>query len=79
MSQPTKEQLEALVGYASKRLGVPPAQLVDSVANGGYEGLVSSLSASGQKTLRELTGDPEKAKTLLASPQVQELLRRMGQ
>lgn len=78
MSQPTKEQLEALIGYASKKLGIAPDTLVDSVASGGYEGLNASLSDSGQKTLRELTGDPEKAKALLASPQVQELLRRLS-
>lgn len=77
--QPTKEQLQALVAYASKRLGIPPEQLVEMVSSGGYEGVASSLSDSGKQSLQALIGDPEKAKALLASEQVQELLRRMRQ
>ena len=74
MNQPTPAQLNALLQYASKKLGVPPEQLAKTVANGGAEALSSSLSEDSRKTLMSLVGDPQKTQALLNSPAVRRYL-----
>lgn len=76
MSQPTPAQIQALLQYASQKLGVSPEQLSSTVAAGGYEGLTSSLSDSSRRTLESLAGDPAQLQALLNSPQVRQLLAR---
>ncbi len=78
MSQPTPAQLQALLQYASAKLGIPPEQLAATAAKGGYEGLVSSLSDSSRRTLESLAGNPSQLQALLRSPQVRELLERLS-
>ncbi|MBE6763131.1 MAG: hypothetical protein E7553_02080 [Ruminococcaceae bacterium] len=77
MNQPSPEQMQALLQYASQKLGMPPDQLAALVKNGGYEGLTSSLSDNSRRTLERLAGDPQKLQALLSSPQVRELLKRL--
>ena len=43
MSNPTPAQLQALLQYASKRLGTTPEQLAKTVQSGGLEALASHL------------------------------------
>ncbi len=76
MSQPTPAQLQALLQYASARLGIPADQLAKTVADGGYGKLSSSLSADSRRKLEALIGDPQKAEALLSSPAVQAYLER---
>lgn len=78
MSQPTPAQMNALLQYASAKLGVPPEQLAATVANSGYEGLTASLSDSGRRALESLVGDPSQMQALLNSPQVRQLLERLS-
>ena len=77
MSQPTPEQMQALLQYASQKLGIPPAQLADAVRRNGGEGLAASLSPSSRHTLEQLAGDPSQLQALLNSPQVRQLLARL--
>ena len=76
MNQPslTPAQMNAVLQYASARLGVPPEQLAKMVSSGGYEGLASSLSPENQEKLRSLVGDRAKAEAMLNSPQLRQLL-----
>ncbi len=76
MSQPSSSQMNALLQYAAAKLGMTPEQLARTVASGGYEHLSSSLSDSSRRTLESMVGDPARMEALLASPQVQELLKR---
>lgn len=76
MSQPTPAQLQALLQYASARLGIPAEQLASTVASGGYDGLVNSLSDKSRRTLESLLSDRSQAQALFSSPQVQEFLKR---
>ena len=76
MSQPTPAQLQALLQYASSRLGMPAEQLARTVADGGYDKLTSSLSADSRRKLEALVGDPQKAQALLSSPAVKAYLDR---
>ena len=77
MQQPTKAQMEALLGYASAKLGVPAGELASAAGNGGYEGLVSSLSPDRRRMLDSLLGNPKQLEALLASPQVRDLLKKL--
>lgn len=76
MSQPTPNQMNALLQYAAARLGVPADQLASTVADGGYAKLASSLSADSRRTLESLVGNPKQAEALLSSPAVQAYLNR---
>lgn len=76
MSQPTPAQMQALLEYASKRLGLSPEQLARTVSDGGYQTLSASLSEDSRRKLEALAGDPQKAEALLSSPAVQAFLKR---
>ncbi len=71
MSQITPEQLQAILGYASKRLGMTPEQLARTVQSGG----LSALSQDAR--VRELAGDPQRLQQLANSPEVQAFLSKL--
>ena len=78
MNQPTPAQMNALLQFASAKLGVPADQLAATVARGGYEGLTASLSDNSRRTLDGLVGDPSQLQALLNSPQVRALLEKLA-
>lgn len=78
MSQPSPAQLNALLQYASQKLGVPAEQLAATVSNGGYDALTASLSDSSRRTLEQLVSDPSQLQALLSSEQVRQLLKRFA-
>lgn len=78
MSQPTPAQMNALLQFASAKLGIPADQLAATVAKGGYEGLTASLSDNSRHTLETLVGDPSQMQALLNSPQVRRLLEQLS-
>lgn len=71
---PTPDQLQALLQYAGKRLGMSPEQLITAVQNGGISSLEKNLSAADSKKLNTLIGDKQKADQFLQSPQVQQMI-----
>lgn len=77
MSQsPTPAQLQALLQYASKRLGTTPDHLMKTVSEGGLESLAKSLSPSDAAKLQNLVKDKAQAEQLLNSPAARQLLER---
>jgi len=72
----SEQQLEALVNFASAKLGVTPQKLAQAVQNGGVTGLMD-LSPDKAKKLNALIGDKEKAEELLRSPMAQQLLDKI--
>ena len=71
------EQMYALLQYASRKLNNTPADLANALSNGGVNGLSARLSPETAAKLRGMMGDKARAEQLLASPQAQELLRRL--
>lgn len=65
MSNPTPDQLNALLKFASERLGTTPEQLRNT--------LDPSVAAKADSVLR----DREKLNSLLNSPQAQALLKQL--
>ena len=75
----TQEQLQALMNYASKRLGTTPEKLAKTVQQGGIEGLTSSLSSQEASKVNEVLSDKKKAEQLLNSPEAQKLIQQLLQ
>lgn len=71
---PTPAQLQALLQYAGKRLGMTPEQLIHTVQTGGIASLENHMSASDSKKFHHLVGDNSKAEQLLRSPQIQKIM-----
>ncbi len=75
MSQnPTPAQLQALIQYASKRLGTTPDQLLKTVNDGGLDGLAKTLSPADAAKLQSLIKDKSQAEQLLNSPAARQIL-----
>ena len=72
----TPDQLEALLQYASKKLGTTPEKL-KKPSPAAREQLAASLPQKEAEQFRAMTEDRRKAEQFLQSPQAQQLLRRM--
>lgn len=73
---PTPDQLQALLQYAGKRLGMTPEQLISTVQNGGVSSLEKNMSPADAKKLHAFIGDKQKADQFLQSPQVQQMIAK---
>lgn len=73
---PTPAQLQALLQYASKRLGTTPQQLIDTVNANGLASLADKLSPAEAAKLKSIAFDRQKAEEWLRSPTGQQMLRR---
>lgn len=73
MSQITPEQLQALLGYVSKQVGMTPEQLAQTVQSGNLEGISHKLSPD----IAAIAGDRRKMEQLVNSPQAQALLQQL--
>ena len=76
----TPEQLEKLLGYASRRLGSTPEQLKALFQEKGLGGLAqvsSAMTPEEAAKAQELVRDKDKAAQLLNDPQVRQLLSHL--
>ena len=77
MGQITPDQLQALLGYASRQLGMTPEQLAATVKAGGLGALSNSVSPENARRINELVGDRQKAEQFLSSPEVKKALGKL--
>lgn len=77
MSQITPDQLQALLAYASKRLGMTPEQLAQTVQSGGLSSLSNRAGAGNTQKFAELANDPQRLQQLLNTPEVQAFLSKL--
>lgn len=77
MSQITPDQLQALLGYASKRLGMTPEQLAQTVQNGGLSSLSNRAGVGNIQKFSELANDPQRLQQLINTPEVQAFLSKL--
>ena len=73
----TPQQMEALLAFAARKLGVSQEQLARTLQNGRVGEL--GLSEANENRLSELLGNRQAVSDLLGSPQAQELLRRTAE
>ena len=69
----TPEQLQALVQYASKRLGTTPEKLQRTVQQGGVADVAAGLPKEEAARLQEVLSDKKKAE----APQAQKLMQQL--
>ncbi len=77
MGQITPAQLQALLGYASRELGMSPEQLARTVQTGGVDAVTRSVNPDTARRVREIAGDPAQMQEFLKTPQVQQLLAKL--
>lgn len=77
MSQVTPDQLQALLGYASRQLGMTPEQLAKTVQQGGLSAVSENISPESVAQIQALVGDPQKAQQFLSSPEVKAMLGKL--
>ena len=75
----TPEQLQALLQYASKRLGTTPEKLAQTVQSGGLSALSASLSPGDAAKLDAAVSDKKQAEQLLNSAEAQQLIQKILQ
>lgn len=76
----TPDQLEALLQYASKRLGTTPEKLAKTVQTGGLAGLSKlspDLPAEQAEKIDAVIQDKSKAEALLETPEAQRLIQQI--
>ena len=73
----TPDQLQALLQYASKRLGTTPEQLAKTVQTGEVDGLQKKLSPENLAKLQALMNNKEKTQQLMNSPKLQQLIQQI--
>lgn len=74
-NQLTPDQLQALLTFASKKLGIPEQQLAKTVQTGQTDHL--GLSEEHQQKLNSVLGDKAQAEKLMSSPAVQSILETL--
>ena len=77
MSQVTPDQLQALLAYASKRLGTTPEQLEKTVSEGNLSALTNHMNPENAAKLNAMVSDRSKAEQLLGSAAAQQAIARL--
>ncbi len=77
MGQITPDQLQALIGFAAKRLGMTPQQLAGTVQSGGLNALSDRVGAENVRRINDMVGDRQKAERFLSSPEVQRMMEQL--
>lgn len=73
----TEDQLQALVQFASKKLGTTPEKLAKTVQQGDLSSIASKLQPSEAAKLNAITSDKNKAEQLVGSPEAQKLIQQL--
>ncbi len=71
---PSNDQIQALLQYASSRLGLSPEQLLRAVQNSDVSQLVNSMSPNDAKTLQSFMQNNKQAEQFIQSPAVQQYI-----
>ena len=77
MSRITPDQMQALLGYASRQLGMTPDELAKTVQSGGIGSLLGNVSPENAKKIGALIGDTQQAERFLNSPEVRQALGKL--
>lgn len=76
-NKPTPEQIQALIEYASKKLGVTPEQIADTVEGDLAQMVKSRLSEADIARFQAMVSDKDKLEKMLKSPQAKQLVDKL--
>ena len=71
---PTNDQIQALVRYASAKLGMTPEQLLSTIQSGQVSQLGKNMSPNDAKALESMVQNNKQAAQFLQSPAVQQYI-----
>jgi len=74
--KPTPDQLQALLKYASQKLGVSPNELQKSLQGDALQKVASKLPPEEAAKFQEVVSDKAKMEKLLQSPQAKQLIEK---
>ena len=74
---PNPQELDALIQSVASQLGANPENIRNSVEKGSPNDLLKKLSPKDAAMLQQALSDKETTARILASPQAQELIRRL--
>jgi hypothetical protein len=77
MSRITPDQMQALLGYASRQLGMTPDELAKTVQSGGIGSLLGNVSPENARKISALLGNTQQAERFLNSPEVRQALGKL--
>lgn len=73
-----KEKVDELLKLASQRIGSNPSNLKSQLENGNIENVIKNLNSGQANKLKNVLSNPAIAKSLLNSPQAQNLLNKLS-
>lgn len=71
------EKINKLASQLSKKMNVPKDQLISAIQSGNFDNVLKNMSASDNEKIRNLLGDEESAKKILATPQAQAIIKKL--
>lgn len=74
---PDPQEFDAMLRTAASQLGTDPESIRSSVQNGSPNELLKKLSPKDAALLQQALSDRETTARILASPQAQEILRKL--
>ena len=74
---PTQAQLQALIQFASKRLGMTPEAFAKTIQNGDVSGLTANMKPEEAAKLNAVVSDKSTAEQVVQSPEAQKLIQQL--
>ena len=71
--------LDAMVKIVSQKLNVSPETLTKQLIEGKFDSALNSMNSSERDKFNRLMNNPEMAKKLLSTPQLQALYKKLTQ
>lgn len=71
--------MQAMLGVVSSKLGMSPQELQKQLESGKLDNAMKGLSAQDSQKLASALSDPATAQRILATPQAQEIIRKLRQ
>lgn len=76
-STPNPQELDAMIRSVASQLGADPDSIRNSVESGSPNDLLKKLNAKDAAMLQQALSNKETTARILASPQAQEILRKL--
>ena len=74
---PNPQELEAMIRSVASQLGTDPESIRSSVQGGSPDNLLKKLSSKDAAMLQQALSDKETTARILATPQAQEIIRKL--
>lgn len=69
--------MEKMIEMASRKLGVSPEKLKNSLSGGNMEDMISNMRTEDREKLKSILQNKELREKLMKSPEAAELLKKM--